>query len=106
MSKRDFRIYCDEEYVDHLKTIADENGVSVSQLVLSLLMKKYPLPKRKKPQTQNIDLDAVRAQYDALDKFITDAESGGPKIKPYTLYLHLQEERKRLADLLDNSSQT
>jgi len=106
MSKRDFRIYCDEEYLDHLKTVADENGVSVSQLVLSLVMKKYPMPKKKKPQAQNLDLDAIRTQYDTLDKFITDAESGGPKIKPYTLYVHLQEERKRLADLLANSSQT
>ena len=106
MSKKDFRIYCDGEYVDHLKTVADENGVSVNQLVLWLLMKKYPMPKKKKPQAQELDLDAIRAQYDALDKFITEAESGGPKIKPYALYLHLQEERKRLADLLDNSSQT
>ena len=24
MSKKDFRIYCEEEYIDHLKTIADE----------------------------------------------------------------------------------
>ena len=74
MSKKDFRIYCDGEYVDHLKTVADENGVSVNQLVLSLLMKKYPMPKKKKLQAQELDLDAIRTQYDALDKFITEAE--------------------------------
>ena len=30
MAKKDFRIYCEEDYIDHLKTIADEKGSSVN----------------------------------------------------------------------------
>ena len=51
MAKKDFRLYCEEEYIDHLKMVADEKGTSVNQLVLSVLTKKYPMPKRKKDQT-------------------------------------------------------
>ena len=47
MSKKDFRLYCEEEYIEHLKAIADEKGTSVNQLVLSVLTKKYPMPKKK-----------------------------------------------------------
>ena len=31
MAKKDFRIYCEEDYIDHLKTIADEKGTSFAE---------------------------------------------------------------------------
>ena len=29
MAKKDFRLYCEEEYIDHLKMVADEKGTLV-----------------------------------------------------------------------------
>ena len=109
MAKKDFRIYCEEDYIDHLKTIADEKGTSVNQLVMTVLTKKYPLPKRKKDQTSTgptLDIEATKKHYEALNQFLTEAENGGAKIKPYALYQHLVAERDRLRNLLDISSQT
>ena len=63
MAKKDFRIYCEEEYIDHLKMVADEKGTSVNQLVLSVLTKKYPMPKKKKDQTSTgptLDIEATQ----------------------------------------------
>ena len=106
MSKKDFRLYCEEEYIDHLKAIADEKGTSVNQLVLSVLTKKYPMPKKKKDQTTGpiLDIEATKKHYEALNQYLTEAENGGAKIKPYNLYLHLVEERDRLRNLLDTST--
>lgn len=106
MAKKDFRIYCEEEYIDHLKTIADEKGTSVNQLVLSVLTKKYPMPKRKKDQTSTgpaLDIEATKIHYEVINQFLTEAESGGAKIKPFALYQHLVAERDRLKNLLNNS---
>ena len=66
MSKKDFRLYCEEEYIDHLKAIADEKGTSVNQLVLSVLTKKYPMPKKKKDQTTGpiLDIEATKKHYE------------------------------------------
>ena len=102
MSKKDFRIYCEEEYIEHLRTVADEQNTSVNQLVLSLLTKKYPMPKRAKPpKTLALDIEATRQHYEELNKYITEATQGGAKIKPYQLYLHLVAERDRLGELLN-----
>lgn len=106
MAKKDFRLYCEEEYIDHLKMVADEKGTSVNQLVLSVLTKKYPMPKKKKDQTSTgsiLDIEATKKHYEALNQFLTEAENGGAKIKPYALYQHLVAERDRLKNLLDNS---
>ena len=106
MAKKDFRLYCEEEYIDHLKAIAEEKGTSVNQLVLSVLTKKYPMPKKKKDQTSTgpaLDIEATKKHYEALNQYLTEAENGGAKIKPYNLYLHLVAERDRLKNLLDNS---
>ncbi len=103
MSKKDFRIYCEEEYIDHLKTVADEQDTSLNQLVLSVLTKKYPMPKKKKqPQSPTLDIEATKKHYEEIDKYITEASAGGAKIKPYHLYLHLIEERDRLKKILDD----
>lgn len=106
MAKKDFRIYCEEEYIDHLKTIADDKGTSVNQLVLSVLTKKYPMPKRTKDQTSTgpaLDIEATKKHYEAINQFLTEAESGGAKIKPFALYQHLVAERDRLKNLHNNS---
>ena len=106
MSKKDFRIYCDEEYIEHLKTIADAQDTSLNQLVLSVLTKKYPMPKKKKqPQSPILDVEATRKHYEEIDKYLNEAATGGAKIKPYHLYLHLMEERDRLKKILDDIDQ-
>ena len=101
MAKKDFRIYCEEEYIDHLKTVADEKGTSVNQLVLSVLTKKYPMPKRAKPTSPALDIEATRQHYNELDRHIKEAEAGGARIKPKSLYAHLVAERDRLGELLN-----
>ena len=108
MSKKDFRIYCDEEYIEHLRTIADAQDTSLNQLVLSVLTKKYPMPKKKKDQTSTgptLDIEATQKHYEEIDKYLTEAATGGAKIKPYHLYLHLIEERDRLQKILDDIDQ-
>ena len=75
MAKKDFRLYCEEEYIDHLKMVADEKGTSVNQLVLSVLTKKYPMPKKKKDQTSTgpiLDIEATKKHYEALNQFLTE----------------------------------
>ena len=106
MSKKDFRIYCEEEYIEHLRTIADAQDTSINQLVLSVLTKKYPMPKQKKePESPTLDVEATRKHYEEIDKYLTEAATGGAKIKPYHLYLHLMEERDGLKKILDDIDQ-
>ena len=64
------------------------------------------MPKKKKDQTTGpiLDIEATKKHYEALNQYLTEAENGGAKIKPYNLYLHLVEERDRLRNLLDTSS--
>lgn len=50
-AKKDFRIYCDSEYLEYLKQVATEQEVSLNRLVLDLLEKKYPMPKKKTHKT-------------------------------------------------------
>ncbi len=102
MSKKDFRIYCEEEYINHLKTVADEKGTSVNQLVMTVLVKKYPMPKRAKPTSLTLDIEATRQHYKELDHHIKQAETGGARIKPKSLYTHLVAERDRLGELLNH----
>ena len=64
------------------------------------------MPKKKKDQTSTdptLDIEATKKHYEALNQFLTAAENGGAKIKPYALYQHLVAERDRLKNLLDNS---
>ena len=46
--KTDVRIYIDDDYKLYLKLIAEEQGVSVNQLVMKLINKKYPFDKKAK----------------------------------------------------------
>ena len=46
--KTDVRIYIDDDYKAYLKLLAEEQGVSVNQLVMKLLVKKYPFDKKAK----------------------------------------------------------
>ena len=52
-----------------------------------------------------LDIEATRKHYEEIDKYLTEAATGGAKIKPYHLYLHLIEERDRLKKILDDIDQ-
>ena len=43
------KIYLKPEERDHLKEVAKENEVSLSDLIGRAVLKKYPMPKKKKP---------------------------------------------------------
>ena len=43
------KIYLKPEERDHLKEVAKENEVSLSDLIGTAVLKKYPMPKKKKP---------------------------------------------------------
>ena len=86
MAKKDFRLYCEEEYIDHLKMVADEKGTSVNQLVLSVLTKKYPMPKKKKDQTTGpiLDIEATKNTMRHLTNFSLKLKTVVPKSNPTT----------------------
>lgn len=44
--KTDVRIYIEDDYKAYLKLIAKEQNISVNQLVMKLLVKKYPFDKK------------------------------------------------------------
>jgi len=103
--KKDIRIYLDADYCDHLKAVATENGVSLNQLIVDVVRKKYPMPKKQKPAPSLqslIDAEATKRQLEEITKHLERAKSGGPKVKPVELYQFLVEEQKRLKALLDN----
>ena len=104
--KKDIRIYLDADYCEHLKTVASENGTSLNQLIVDVVRKKYPMPKKQKPASPPvqglIDIEATKRQLEVITKHLEIAQSGGPKVKPYDLYQFLLEEQKRLKALLDN----
>ena len=63
------------------------------------------MPKRKKDQTSKgptLDVEATRQHYNELDRHIKEAEAGGARIKPKSLYAHLVAERDRLGELLNH----
>jgi len=105
MAKKDIRIYFDAEYCDYLKQLADEQDVSVNHLIVSLVRKKYPMPKKPKPETpptsNGIDRAEIQKLYDEITNRLDAAQNGGPKIKPYEFYTYLVEEQKHLKELLD-----
>ncbi len=49
----DVRVYLRAEEHEHLKTVAKENGVSLSELIGTAVLKKYPLHK-KKARSENL----------------------------------------------------
>ena len=103
MSKKDVRVYFDAEYCDYLKQIADEQDVSVNHLIVSLVRKKYPMPRKQKQDSAPVGIDRAEVQklYEEISNRLDAAQNGGPKIKPYEFYNYLVEEQKRLKDLLD-----
>lgn len=50
--RKDVRIYLKVEECEHLKAVAKESGISLSDLIGKTVMKKFPLPKAKKNGTQ------------------------------------------------------
>ena len=101
MSKKDIRIYLDADYCDHLKAVATEKGTSVNNLIVEVVRKKYPMPKKQKMPQGQFDREAIQRQLDEITKYLESAQNGGPKVKPYELYQYLLEEQKRLRTLLD-----
>ena len=101
MSKKDVRVYFDAEYCDYLKQVADEQDVSLNHLIVSLVRKKYPMPRKAKPEQPQIDLDAVKKKLDELTKLIDNAVANpSAKIHPKSAYMYLLDEQKRLKALL------
>ena len=102
MSKKDVRVYFDAEYCDYLKQVADEQDVSLNHLIVSLVRKKYPMPRKQKQDSApvGIDREVVQKLYEEISNRLAAAQNGGPKIKPYEFYNYLVEEQKRLKALL------
>ncbi len=102
MSKKDVRIYFDAEYCDYLKQLADEQDVSLNHLIVTLVRKKYPMPRKPKEESSPVGIDRAEIQklYEEISNRLDAAQNGGQKIKPYEFYLYLVEEQKRLKNLL------
>ncbi len=101
MSKKDVRIYLDADYCDHLKAVATEKGTSLNSLIVEVVRKKYPMPRKPKADVPSaLDREATQKQLEEITKYLDSAQNGGPKVKPYELYQYLLEEQKRLRALL------
>lgn len=48
------RIYLTADEYEHLKSVAEENGTSFTDLVTTAALKKYPLPKKRKARSVNL----------------------------------------------------
>ena len=59
--KTDVRIYIEDDHKAYLKQIADNRGISVNQLVMELINKKYPYNKKVRAlmQTKEQTAEAV-----------------------------------------------
>ena len=51
--RNDVRVYLKPEEHQHLKAIAKEQDISLSELIRKTVMKKYALPKKKKARRTN-----------------------------------------------------
>ncbi len=102
MSKKDVRVYFDSEYCEYLKQIADEKDVSLNHLIVSLVRKKYPMPRKPKEDftPAGVDRTEIKKLYEEITNRLEAAQNGGPKIKPYEFYTYLVDEQKRLKTLL------
>ena len=107
MSKKDIRVYFDAEYCDYLKQVAEEQDVSVNHLIVSLVRKKYPMPRKQKqdfaPALDNSTREELQQRLDDITKLIDNAMANpSAKIQPKSAYGFLMEEQKRLKKLLDD----
>lgn len=61
--RKDVRIYLKVEECEHLKAVAKESGISLSDLIGKTIMKKYPLPKVKiERQTNAVLFEATASE--------------------------------------------
>lgn len=51
--RKDVRIYLKVEECEHLKAVAKESGISLSDLIGKTVMRKFPLPKVKTERQKN-----------------------------------------------------
>ena len=72
--KTDVRIYIEDDYKAYLKLIAEEQGVSVNQLVMKLLVKKYPFDKKARAV---LEARVAEATLPLPKKEVTDNQKGG-----------------------------
>lgn len=101
MSKKDVRIYLDDDYCEYLKTVADEKGISINGLMLELLKKKYPMPKKPKTVLSADEKESAKQRLDEITRMLDNAQTNvSAKINPKSVYLFLLDEQKRLRDLL------
>lgn len=47
-------VYLRPEEMEHLKTVAQQKEVSLSDLIGTTVLKKYPMPKKKKARSENL----------------------------------------------------
>lgn len=102
MSKKDVRVYFDSDYAEYLKQLADEQDVSVNHLIVTLVRKKYPMPKSKKqPALDDLSREKLKQRLDDLDKLIENAKSiESAKIQPKSAFMFLLKEQKEIKELL------
>lgn len=103
MSKKDVRVYFDAEYCDYLKQLADEQDVSLNHLIVSLVRKKYPMPRKPKeqPALDDFNREQLKQRLDELNKLIENAmKNDTAKIQPKSAFMFLLKEQKQLKELL------
>ncbi len=103
MSKKDVRIYLDADYCDYLKQVADEQDSSLNQLIVSLVRKKYPMPRKPKEEQPTIDRAEVQKRLDEITRILDNAmKSEQAKVSPKSAFMFMINEQKRLRALLDD----
>ena len=98
------KIYLRPEERDHLKEVAKENEVSLSDLIRRTVLKKYPMPKKKKstaaePQSPTPELTREQAEkrLHEIDEYINANKGNIPKVQFY----YLKAEQAELQELLE-----
>lgn len=104
------RIYFYPEDREHLKQVAKEHGISMSELIRRTVLKKYPMPKKKsrklKPVPPISETAPTIEQTEIPNKTQSaDYTTGAELSKEDLLYIILQEE-KIIHRLITNSTKS
>ena len=82
------KIYLRPEERDHLKEVAKEKEVSLSDLIKTTVLKKYPMKKRKQPTespTPELTREQVQKRLTEIDEYIKAHKGTIPKPEFYRL---------------------
>lgn len=104
------RFYLRPDEHEHIKQVAKEHGVSMSELVRLTVLKKYPMPKKKSQKTAPNQPKSEPAQTDDKtgspdESQSADHTTGAELPKEDLLYIILQEE-KIIHRLITNSTKS